>query len=583
MKKLEKQQSLSISKPWVNYYDEGVPKSFDYPNMSIWEFLYDKIKEFPDKLAYEYYGTTATFRRFTYEIEEAARALKAMGVEEEDVVTICSANVPQAIVLFYAVNMVGAIANMVHPLSAQNEILHYLTLSKSKYVFTLDVAYENVMSIIDKTSAVKVVVISASEKMNPVVRFAYNLTQGRKNKINYEDDMVLSWSNFLDFGYMYDGEYKVKRKANDPAIILYSGGTTGKPKGIVLSNLNLNAPTMQTCSMMQPVLPGDTILTIMPIFHAFGLDVCVHSPLTLGLKCILIPVFNYKKFGRLIKQYKPNYIVGVPTLLDTMINDPGVKEMNLSFIKDIITGGDTVSVELKTRVDNFMKEHGSNATVRAGYGLTEGSGPSALMPRGVQPPASIGVPCQDMLYKIVSPKTGKEVPILEEGEICISGPNVMLGYLNDLEETKKTLIKDDDGRVWLHTGDIGKMDENGFVYFAQRLKRIIISSGYNLYPSHIEEIIEKHPAVESACVIGIPHPYKTQVAKAFMVLKPGITPSDDLKREIKNFCKDYLAKYSLPYEYEFKDSFPRTMIGKVAYKELEKEELEKLNKEKSGE
>lgn len=570
-----KRKQINVNKPWINFYDEEVPKTFDYPDLMLWEMIEQSSLKNPTNYAYEYYGTKVTFRKFMYEIEEAARGLKSIGVNENDVVSIISANVPQAIISFYAVNMVGAIANMIHPLSAVKEIEDYLTMSKSKYVLTMDIAIEKVMSVLDKTNVKKVIVFSAADRMNKIVKAAYLLTQGRKVHVPTDEDIVISFNTFLDFGYMYDGKYKVKRKSESPAVILYSGGTTGKPKGILLSNLGFNAQTMQTASMIQPTFPGEALLTIMPIFHAFGLGVCVHTPLSLGVKCILIPIFNYKKFGRLIKQYKPNYIVGVPTLLETMINDESLQENDLSFIKEIIVGGDVISDALKEKVDNFMISHGSSSNVRCGYGLTEGSGPSSLLPKKVQPKGSIGVPCQDMLYKIVDIETGEELSFGKEGEICISGPNVMLGYINNKEETDKTLVKDKNGITWLHTGDIGKIDENGFVYFTQRLKRIIISSGYNLYPSHIESIIEKHPCVKNCCVVGIPHPYKSQVAKAFIILEDGVSNKDIVLKEIKKLCEKSLAKYSIPYEYEFRDELPKTMIGKIDYKVLENEEYKK--------
>ena len=572
MRELMKKLNISINKPWINFYDEGVPKTIDYPNKMMWEVIEDSVKRNHNKLAYEYYGTSVTFKKFMLEIEEAARALKAIDVKEGDVVSIISPNIPQAIVMFYAVNMVGAIANMIHPLSAVNEIENYLNMSKSKYVFSVDISVSKVLNVVNRENVKRIIVMNISEKMNKITRFAYEFTKGKSVSVPYDDDIILSWSSFLDFGYMYDGEYKVHRDVNKCAVILYSGGTTGTPKGIMLSDMNFNSVTMQTGTMIEPVNVGDTILTIMPIFHAFGLDVCIHTPLSLGVKCILIPTFNFKKFGRLIKQYKPNFIVGVPTLLETMINDEKVQEMDLSFIKCIITGGDVISINLKERVDEFMKAHGSEATVRPGYGLTEGCGASCLLPKNIQPKGSIGVPVQDVLYKIVNPKSGAPVEVGHEGEILISGPSVMLGYLDNKEETDKVLTKDLDGRVWLHTGDMGKMDKDGFVYFVQRIKRVIISSGYNLYPSLIEEVILQNPLVESVCVIGIPHPYKTQVAKAFVVLKNGVIAGDSIKRELKKHCEKYLAKYSIPYEFEFRNELPKTNVGKIAYKVLEDEE-----------
>lgn len=575
MIKLKKQQNLSINAPWTEFYDEGVPRSIDYPDKMLWEMVSESAERNPSNPAYEYYGNSITFKRLMYEIEESARSLKAFGVKEGDKVTIISPNMPQAIVLFYAINMVGAVSNMVHPLSAEKEIENFINLSNSKLIFTLDIAYPKVLNVVKNTN-IKVVVMSISEKMNKITRLAYKLTQ-KKVKVNYNDENIFSFSSFIDFGYMYDGKYKVKRKSEDEAVILYSGGTTGESKGIVLSNNNFNAATLQTGSMIMPAGPGDSVLTIMPIFHAFGLDVCVHTPLVFGVKCTLIPVFNYKTFGRLIKQYKPNFIVGVPTLLNSMINDPILEDMDLSFVKDIITGGDAVNPELKRKVDTFMKKHNSNATVRPGYGLTEGAGASSLLPRNKQKEGSTGVPCQDCYYMITKPNTLEELPFNEVGEICISGPNVMIGYLSDKEETNKVLEKDSKGRTWLHTGDLGKMDSDGFIYFTQRLKRVIISSGYNLYPSHIESIIRKHPLVSEVCVIGKPHPYKNEVAKAFITLINNDVNKDKVIKEIKKLTSEYLAKYSIPYEYEVLETMPRTNLGKIDFKFLEKKETKKGN------
>lgn len=566
-----KQKNTNI-RPWVDFYDKGVPKTFEYPNMMLWEYMLNNMEEYPNSIAYEYYGTKVSFRKFKKEIEECARSLKEIGVKTGDIVTVIAPNIPEAIILFYAINMAGAVSNMVHPLSAKKEIESYLRMTKSKYVFALDMAIENIVEVKENTYIDKLIVLSASNKMNSIVKFAYNLTQ-KKSKIPNED-YIMSWSDFIDFGYLYDGEYKIKRDMYDDAIILFSGGTSGKPKGIVLSNNNLNAPTMQTGSMIEPAGPGDSILTIMPVFHALGLDVCVHTPLSKGVKCVLIPIFNYKKFARLIKQYKPNFIVGVPALLETMVNDESIQDMDLSFIKDIIIGGDILSDTIKKKVDKFMKSHGSSATARVGYGLTEGSGPSTLMPRKIQPKESIGLPCQDMDYKIINPNTLETLEPNQEGEIVISGPNVMKGYLNDPEEDKNVFIKEKN-KVWLRTGDMGHMDENGYVYFTQRLKRIIVSSGYNVYPSQIESIISKHALVKEVCVVAKPHPHKSYVAKAFIVLNKEVSDISDIKSEIKNLCKEYLPKYSIPYEYEFRSELPRTKLAKIAYKELEDEEKDK--------
>ena len=287
------------------------------------------------------------------------------------------------------------------------------------------------------------------------------------------------------------------------------------------------------------------------------------------MKVILVPDFSPRKFGSLIKKYKPNFITGVPTLYEALLKTK-LGKYDLINLTSVISGGDTLTPSFKKEVDDYLRKHGSKAEVRCGYGLTEGTAASCLNPRNESRDNSIGVPFPDMHYKIVKIGTTKEVKTGVDGEICISGPTVMKGYLNHPEETKKVLLKHSDGKIWLHTGDIGCMDEDGFIYFKQRLKRMIVSSGYNIYPTYIEELINKHEYVDTCCVIGIPHPYKKQVVKVFIVLKDGIKESISVRKDIKKYCENNLAKYSWPYEYEFRDSLPTTLVGKVSIKELEK-------------
>ena len=313
----------------------------------------------------------------------------------------------------------------------------------------------------------------------------------------------------------------------------------------------------------------------MPIFHGFGLGVCIHTTLCIGMKCILIPSFSSKKFGDLIKKYKPNFLVGVPTLFSALISNKKMNKQDLSFIKNIVCGGDQLQPELRRNLENFLIKHGTNAKVKEGYGLTESTAAVCLTLDDYMRPGSIGVPFPDTYFKIVLPNTHDEVPYGEDGEICITGPTVMMGYLDNASETINTLRVHEDGKLWLHTGDIASMDSDGFVYFKQRLKRVIVSSGYNIYPSYVEKVINSHPAVLTSTVIGIKHPYKVQVAKAFIVLKEGIKPNNDVKNDIYEYCLKNIARYSMPYEFEYRETLPTTRVGKIAYRELEKEEENK--------
>ena len=255
--------------------------------------------------------------------------------------------------------------------------------------------------------------------------------------------------------------------------------------------------------------------------------------------------------------------------------------MDFSFVKCAISGGDSLSINLKSKIDTFFREHGAKIQIREGYGLTEAVAAVCLTPKDFYREGSIGIPCPDTYVKIVKPGTTKECKPNEVGEITVYGPTVMMGYLSNEKETKETLIKHKDGLIWLHTGDLGYVDEDGFVFYKQRQKRMIISSGYNVYPQHIENIIDSHPSVLVSCVVGVKHSYKQEVAKAFVVLKDGIEATEEIRFEIMEFCKKNLAKYELPYEIEFRNELPKTLVGKVAYTVLQKEENEKQeNKDK---
>ena len=535
-------------------------------------YLEECSKDRLHKLAFKYYGKSYTFKSMLENIDNIARSLKALGIAEDDKVTICMPNTPEGVMTFYAVNKIGAVANMIHPLSSEKEIEFYVNNVESKFILTVDVACQKILNIVENTSLEKVVVASASASMNPVMSGLYYVTEGRKIKYKKADkNLLIEWKDFISLGSHYLGRYKTTKGADDLAIILYSGGTTGTPKGIGLSNRNFNALAMQAHLMCDPAKEGDSILSIMPIFHGFGLGVCIHTTLCIGMTCILIPAFQAKKFGDLIKKYKPNFIVGVPTLFEAMLNSKKIKKNDLSCVTCMVSGGDFLTVKLKNEIDKFLHEHGSKAEVRPGYGLTESSAATCLSPTGRYREGTIGIPFPDTYFKIVKIGTHDEAEYNTDGEICISGPTVMMGYVNNEKETIQTLRVHDDGILWLHTGDIGSMDEDGYIYFKQRLKRMIVSSGYNIYPSQIEKIISEHEDVLTCTVIGIDHPYKVQVAKAYIVLKDGIEPTKEVKESIKEYCERNIAKYALPYEYEYRNSLPTTLVGKVAYRELEKE------------
>ena len=571
MKKNKKNQNS----PWLEYYKEAsIEGHVDFPDCSMVDMVMQSAEKWPDNTAYTYYGHKVTYKNFVKKIEKTARALKNYGVKEGDRVTICMPNTPEGITMVYAVNMVGAICNMVHPLSSEKELEYYIKVAESKYVLVIDAVFDKVYKLRDTAQLERIIVVRPSDGLGFLKKKLYNTLHVKKVRLPSNDSRVVLWEDFIANSYFYQGNYHEERSGNDPAVIMYSGGTTGAPKPVMLSNLNINAESICDGLMIRQIVPGASVLSILPIFHCFGLGICIHTPLCKGMNCILIPAFSHKQFADIIKKNEPNFIVGVPTLFESLINTK-LKREDLRSVTAVICGGDALNQTLRDKVNEFLRNHGSEANIRVGYGLTEGSGAVCLSPEHTFKDGIIGVPFPDTDFKIIKNDTFNELPAGEEGEICISGPLVMMGYLGDDAETAQALRLHDDGKIWLHTGDIGYVGNDGLIYFAQRLKRIIISSGYNIYPTHLESIINSHEAVLTSTVIGIDHHYKGQVPKAFIVLKSGYKPGKRLEREIRELLERNIPIYALPATYEFRDKLPQTKVGKVAFKELEKEEKAK--------
>lgn len=556
--------------PWEKYYTKE-ELNVKVPEISIYQLIEESAKKNANYVALEYMGKNITYRQFLQLIDRCARAFLQMGFGEGDIITICMPNTPEALISFYAINKIGAIANMIHPLSSEEEIKNYLQETSTTAFIMIDVCYEKVRNVINDTSVKKTIVVSAKNSMPMLLGIGYMVTKGYKVKKPKRNDRYIYWNEFMLKGYLYRTPVVVKSNPRTPSVILHSGGTSGNPKGILLSDYNFNALAEQVRTVFKGLMPGDSILDILPNFHGFGLGVSMHFPLSAGLKLVLIPQFNAKKLDELIVRYHPAVLTGVPTLYEAMMSNSGMKHVDLSCLKYIVSGGDSLSIAMFDRLNKFLKEHGANVRVLQGYGMTESLAATAASHDGCYREGSIGIPFPGNYFKMVYPGTQDEVAIGEDGEICVSGPTVMIGYLNNEKETNEVLQRHKDKNIWLHTGDIGCMDENGILYFKQRLKRMIISSGYNVYPQHIESIIEQHEAVLNCTVVGIPHPYKVEVAKAYIVLKDEYKAKWSVRKSIEEHCKKNLAKYSIPYEYEYREALPKTLLGKVNYRELEKE------------
>lgn len=570
--------------PWLKYFGD-MPAHLDYPKGSMYEAVRESAitKKKMNSVAYEFQGKKTNYKHFLNKIEVLGKAYKSIGIDEGDMVTVCMPNTPQGVDTFYALNRIGAVPAMIHPLSAVGEIAFYINSTQSKAVLVVDLFYEKVLEALKQVKhPVKVVVAHIKDELPFPLNMLYPLTVKKKPAPLPKDNKnVIDWSDFISGGKKVKLSDKFP-KAEDTAVILFSGGTTGTSKGIKLTNLNMNALAAQVAANAGFTMEGLRMFSVMPLFHGFGLGVGIHTALMASGTCIIIPQFTIKTYARDVKKYKPNVIVGVPTLYEALLRSEGF-DFDLSFLRGMFCGGDSLSVELKKKVDKFLKDHNATIQVREGYGTTECVTASCLTPYDTYREGSIGIPLSDTYYSIVNPNNDAELPYGEEGEICICGPTVMKGYLNNAEETASTLRRHEDGNLWLHTGDLGYMDEDGFVYYKQRMKRLIIVSGINVYPSQVENAIDAHPDVLLSCAVGIPDPYKMHVVKAFVVLRQGVEPSDKIKEEIIEKCKKNVSRYGVPREIEFRTELPKTLVGKVAYRVLEEEEAAKYEEKKKAE
>jgi long-chain acyl-CoA synthetase len=562
-------------KPWLKFY-QHVPHSIDYPRVTMYEALKKTADQNPDSIAYDFLGYTSTYRQFMSEIDQCADALNALGLKKGEKITISMPTSPQGIICFYAANKLGAVSSMIHPLSTAKEIEFYLNVAKSRFALTLDAFYAKFKEVKNSSPLETLILARIPDYLNLFKKIGFNLTKGRQIPKVPADPMVKWWADVMKGKYAQAPQ--VQRDTDDLAVILYSGGTTGVPKGIMLSNMNFISEGMQV-SAWGKLSSADSILAILPIFHGFGLGVCVNACFMGGGKSILVPQFTPETVADLISSKKPSFVIGVPTLFDALSRSPKMQNADLSCLRATFSGADSLPCTVKERFEEMVKKQGGNVQLLEGYGLTEAVTAIMAMPLGHYREGSIGVPFPDMLAKIVTLNTTDEAPLGEEGEICVSGPAVMMGYLEHPEETAETLKKHADGRIWLHTGDIGTMDQDGFFHFKLRQKRMIKSSGMNVYPAQVEELLYKHPKVRDACVIGVPDEAQVQVVKGFVVLKNPADAGAETEKELINYCREHLIKWSCPRAIEFRDDLPKTLVGKIAFNVLEKEEIEKLKKE----
>ena len=558
-----------IPAPWSKFYSKE-EMNIKIPNISMYEEIRRNALKYPNDVAIVYLNRKITFYDLLKKIDIVANGFYDLGIRRGDVVTIVLPNVPESLISLYALNKIGAIANMTHPLSAEEEIKEAITTTKSRYLIIYNARYSKIENYIDNINVEKVIFVSPADSLDTIRRVGYKVMELRKFK--HRPLLNRKYINFRTFFLLsrFKDDFPQKRFGkNTPAVILHSGGTSGKSKNVVIQNRAFTFAAKSE-NIILTFEKGDSALAIMPNFHGFGLSTVMHTPLALGLTTILVPQFNAKKFGAILKKNKPTCILGVPTLYEAFINANNEKNLDLSFIKYIICGGDALPSALEDKVNDFLEMHNSSAKIIQGYGLTEALACVTLTPDEVQKKGSAGIPLPGNYIKIIDPTNRKTKKPGEKGEIVINSKAFMMGYLNDEKETNEALQVHPDGHVWLHTGDLGYMDEDGFLFYCGRSKRMIITSGYNVYPSHIEEILESHPAVLQCTVVGVPHPYKQEVPKAFVVLNDN-SHGLFIKAELKKYCAKHLAKYMMPSDIVIRKKLPKTKLGKVDFNKLKED------------
>ena len=558
----------SQAKPWLKYYDQ---KFIDQtlPALSAFEYVCQRSKNHLNDTALEYYGRKFTYADLIVNVKKTAAALRGAGVKKGDIITVVSIMTPEIIALFYAADMMGATLNLVDPRYSVEGIREYIEEVDSHLLVCLNVVYERCRQAAKRTNVEKVIVLSPADSLPPVMAVGYKLTTPDKNK--YASN-VIRWKQFIKGG---EGQ-STAAEPYDPdhaCVVVHTGGTTGSPKGVMLTDDCFNGIALQFQAYPKLFHRGQKLMNVMPPFIAYGFACGIHLPLVLGFTVIIIPNLDPAKLGSLVLKHKPEHMFGVPTHYQQLAADPKLRDKDLSFIINYAAGGDSLSRGAEQTVNDFLAAHGARYPIAKGYGMTEVSSAATVAAGLDNKPGSVGIPMVNTVVAAFEPGTDQELPIGQRGELCISGPCLMKGYYNKPEETAILLRRHPDGRVWAHTGDMGYLDEDGFVYLDSRIKRMIIRhDGFKVFPSMIENVVSRHPAVHQCSVVGCADKDHVQgrLPFVYIVLKADTTAKKkQVIRELERMCAEELPEYVQPVAYKFISSMPMTPVGKVDYRQLE--------------
>ncbi len=533
-------------------------KMLSYPESSISKAVFDIAKKHPKNNAITFMNKSFSYKVFVEKTTKLSEAFCFCGVKKGDRVLVALPNIPQAVFALYSLNAIGAVGVFVSPLSVDEEIRHYIKKCKCKLAFVLDSLYSKSENTFLR-SGVKVITTGVCDELSPLKRFIYHKTNPTLETNN----------KAFVYHTLMSGRYEpcsfVDADVDDTAVILFSGGTTGTPKAVEITNANLNALALGTEAMCMRNVKGIRMLAVLPVFHGFGLGICVHTVLFFGGNTLLLPKFSKELAAKTIVRHKPQYIACVPSMLEPMMSSVALRNADLSFLDGVFSGGDSLSESLRLKFDEFLKSHGAKVKIRQGYGATECVAAVCLMPDNIEKAESVGLVYPDAEIKIMA-SSDREADAFETGEIVISSKTVMKGYFDDEAETQKALKTGEDGKIWLYTGDVGYKDNEGYIYFKQRLKRVIISNGYNVYPSEIEKAFASYKGVAECCAVGVKDNRKIQVV-ALLVVRDN--RYDLSKEDILAYLSDKVSRHSMPEYVIFTDSLPKTALGKIRISEAE--------------
>jgi len=574
-------KTITEERPWLKYYNEEVQNA-KLPEDTIYGYIFSKNIKEQDRIAIEYFGNKLTYKELFHKIEECAKSLVAIGVKKGDIVTICMPTTPEMVYMFYALSKIGAISNMIDPRKSAKEIEEYANEVKSKIFLGVDVASEKYKNLKENTSVENIIIATPYESfvspLKQILKLKDKLSAKTKRFVDTKE--CISWNGFIKLGKNMPLTKNIKYIKDMPVTIVHTGGTTGKAKGVILSNDNINCGAFQCEISGLDFKDRGTWLDIMPPFIVYGVGNGLHLPLSMGMKVILMPKFDPTKYDEILLKHKPNYMAGVPSHYGYLLGSKKLEGKDLSFIKTPIVGGDKMDYTLEDEVNKFLKEHNCQSKIIKGYGMSEvDAAVSVCINNDVNKLKSVGIPLSHTNIGIFNPLTNEELSYNEEGEVRISGPNVMLGYYDNKEEEAKITYKDKFGTTWICSQDLGYFDEDCHLYVKGRYKEMIIRpDGFKVYPSSIEDVILLHKDVSECKVVGCRDFSESQgeLPKAFITLKDKNRNEEKILEEIKVICQKELAEYSLPFDYEIIDKFPTTSIGKIntmALKEITEQQL----------